>query len=59
MDYIVNVRVVVEDLVECSLIADVGLVELGSLAADELNAIDDFLGGVVETVDDDDLVVCF
>jgi hypothetical protein len=59
VDHIVNVGVVVKDLVESSLVADVGLVELGSLAADELNAVDDFLGGVVETVDDDDLVVGF
>jgi len=59
MDHIVNVRVGLEHLVESSLVCDVGLVELGLLAADELNAVEDFLGGVVEIVDDDDLVVGF
>jgi hypothetical protein len=33
------------------------LVEGWSLAADELNAVDDFWRGVVEVVDNDDLVV--
>lgn len=57
MDDIVNVRVLLEDLVEGSLVLDVELVELGSLAADELDAVDDFRVGVVEVVNNDDLVV--
>lgn len=44
MDHIVNVWVVVENFVKSSLVCDVELVELGPLAADELNAVDDFLG---------------
>jgi hypothetical protein len=55
---IVNVWVLFEDLVERSFVGDVGLVEGWSLAADELDAIDDFGRRVVEIVDDDDLVVC-
>jgi hypothetical protein len=39
---IVNVWVLGEHLVEGSLICNVALVEGRSLAADELNAIDDF-----------------
>lgn len=57
VDHIVDVWVVVEDLVESSLVCNVGLVEFGPLAADEFDAVDDFLGRVVEAVDDDDLVV--
>lgn len=48
-----------KNLVERSLVCDVDLVELWSLAGNELNAIDDFWGRIVEVVDDDDLVVCF
>ena len=58
MNDIVNVWVLFEDLIERSFVGDVGLVEGWSLAADELNAIDDFRRRVVEIVDDDDLVVC-
>lgn len=56
MNDVVNVGVLLEHLVESSLILDVKLVELGLLAADELNAVDDLLGRVVEVVNDDDLV---
>lgn len=56
VDHAVNVGVLAEDLVQGSLVGDVDIVELGALAADELDAIDDFLGGVVDVVDDDDLV---
>jgi len=55
---IVNVWVFLEDLVECCLICDVALVKGWSLAANELNAVYDFWRGVVEVVDDDDLVIC-
>ena len=58
MDDIVNVWVLSEDLVERCLVCDVAFVEGGSLAADELDAVDDFWRGVVEVVDDDDLVIC-
>lgn len=56
MDDVVNVGVLLEHLVERGLILDVELVELWLLAADELDAVDDLLGRVVEVIDDDDLV---
>jgi hypothetical protein len=59
MDDIVNVWVLLEYLVERGFICDVDLVEGRSLAANEFDAVHDFRGGVVEVVDDDDLVVCF
>ena len=43
VDHIVNVRVLAEDLVQCCLIVDIDIVELRALAADELNAVDNFL----------------
>jgi hypothetical protein len=58
VDDIVNVWVLGEDLVESSFVCDVAFVKGRPLAADELDAIDDLLGGVVEIVDDDNLVVC-
>ena len=58
MDDIVDVWVLSEDLVQRGLVCDVALVEGRSLAADELDAIDDFWGRVVEVIDNDYLVVC-
>ena len=55
---IVNVGVLLKDLVEGSLVGHVALVKRGALAADELDAVDDFGRRVVEIVDNDDLVVC-
>lgn len=55
---IVNIWVLFKDLVEGSLISHVALVKGRSLAADELDAVDDFGGRVVEVVDNDNLVVC-
>jgi hypothetical protein len=46
-----------EDLIEFGLVGDVALRVLGALAGDQLNAVEDLVGGVVEVVDDDDLVV--
>jgi hypothetical protein len=57
VDDIVNVWVLLEHLVDGGLVLDVELVELGSLSADEFDAVEDLLRGVVEAVDDDDLVV--
>ena len=57
VDDIVNIRVLLEHLIQLLLIGDVQRVVLGPLAADELDAVEDLLGGVVEVVDDDDLVV--
>ena len=59
VDDIVNVWVLIKDLVEGSFIGDVALVKGRSLAADELDSVDDFGGRVVEVVDNNDLVVCF
>jgi hypothetical protein len=59
VDNIVDVRVRGEDLVELRFVGNVAGVVFGSLAADELDAVEDFGGGVVEVVDDDDFVVCF
>lgn len=56
VDDTVNVRVLLEDLVESVLVGDIGLVEFGPLAADELDAIQSDLGGVVEVIDNHDLV---
>lgn len=58
MNDIVNVWVLLEDLVECCFICDVALVKGWSLAANKLNAVYDFWRGVVEVVNDDDLVIC-
>ena len=58
VDDIVDVWVLLKHLVERGLICNVDLVKGRSLAADELDAVHDFWGGVVEVVDDDDFVVC-
>jgi hypothetical protein len=57
VDNIVDIRVLLEHLVQLLLIGNVQRVVLRPLAADELDAVEDLLGGVVEVVDDDDLVV--
>lgn len=57
MDDRVNLGVLVEDIVESLLVGNVHLVELWSLSSDELNAVDDFIVGVVEIVDNDNVVV--
>jgi hypothetical protein len=54
---IVDIRVLLEHLIQGLLIGDIERVVLGSLAADQLDAVQDLLGGVIEVVDDDDLVV--
>lgn len=56
MDHTVNVRVLLEDLLHRALVGDVERVEERALAADQLDPIHAFLGRVVETVDNDDLV---
>jgi hypothetical protein len=57
MNDIVNVRVLGEDFIESRLIGKVGVVEGGSSAGQELDAVDDlFARRVVAIVDDNDLV---
>jgi hypothetical protein len=57
VDHIVDIRVLLEHLVQLLLIGDVQFVVLGPLAADELDTVQDLLRRVVKVVDDDDLVV--
>lgn len=56
MNHAVDLGVLLEDLVEGGLVGDVDLVEVGSLAAEEFDAVNRDLGGVVEAVDDDHIV---
>lgn len=56
MDDTIDFGVLLEDLVEGLLVRDVDLVELWSLAGDELNAVESHLGRVVEVIDNHHLV---
>lgn len=58
MDHAVNIRVFLEDLVETSLLGDINIVELGPLAADELDTVDGLLRSIIQIVRDHDFVVC-
>jgi len=55
----VDIRVHLKHLIQLLLIRDVALYVLGLLAADQLYPVDDFGRGVVQVVNDDDLVVGF
>ena len=57
MNDTVNLGVLHENFVEGSLVGDVHLVEGGALAAEQLDAIDSDLGRIVETIDNDDIVI--
>jgi hypothetical protein len=59
MDDAVNVWVFGEDLVQLFFVCNVKFVVLGSATADELYAVEDFCGGIVEVVDNDDVIVGF
>ena len=59
MNKAVNFGVLLEDLVQSLLVCNVYVIVCWSLSANKLDAIEDFFGGVVEIVDDDDLVACF
>lgn len=56
MDDTVNLWVLGEDLLQARLVGDVAFVEVGSLAAEQLDAIEGDLGGVVEAVNNDNIV---
>jgi hypothetical protein len=56
VDHAVNGRVLGKDLVDGLLVGNVELVEVGTAAADQLNAVEGNLGRVVEAVDNDDIV---
>ena len=57
MNDTVNLRVLHENFVEGSLVGDVHLVKGGALAGEQLDAIDSDLGRIVQTVDNDDIVI--
>lgn len=52
----VDSGVLLEDVVESGLVGDVELVEIGTAAADELDAVEGDLRGIVEGVDNYDVV---
>jgi hypothetical protein len=56
VDDTVDVRVLLEDIVEILLICDVDLIIVRLLAADELYSVQGFWRRVVEVVDNDNLV---
>lgn len=57
VDDAVNLGMRIEDLVERGLVGYVDIVEGGSLAADKLDAVDGNGRGVIEVIDDYDIVV--
>jgi hypothetical protein len=57
VNHVVDVGVLSEDLVQSRFVCHVGFVEGGLLAADHFNAVQHLLGGIVQVVDDDDLVI--
>lgn len=59
MNHIVNIRVRIEHLLERLLIGDIELKELRPLPTDQLDAIDNLLGRVLQVVSDDDFVAGF
>jgi hypothetical protein len=59
VDDIVDVGMRGEDFVELGLVGDVAGVVFGFLAAYQLDAIENFGGGVVQVVYNDNFVVCF
>jgi len=48
-----------EHLIECGFVCNIDLIEVWTLARDQLYAIDNLLRGVVAVVDNNDLVVSF
>lgn len=56
MDDAVNGGVLGKHLVQGLLVGDVDLVEVGTAASQQLDAVESDLGGVVEAVDNDDIV---
>ena len=56
VNHAIDIGVSLEDLVESCLFGDIELHEFGSLAGDELDAVDHLIGRVVEIVGNDNLV---
>lgn len=59
MNDAVNFRVLGKDLVKALFVGNVDVVEGRAAAAELLDAVEDDLEGVVEVVDDDDIVAVF
>jgi hypothetical protein len=56
VDDAVNGRVLGKDIIQRRLVGNVQLVEVGTAAANQLNAVEGDLGGVVEAVDNNDII---
>lgn len=59
MNDTIDVPMLREHLIQFCLISNVTLIVLRTLAANQLDAVDDLSGGIVEIVDDDDVIVRF
>jgi hypothetical protein len=55
---IIDIRMLTKHLIQSCFVGDVYIVVNGTLPGDEFDAIDAFFRGIVEIVDDDDLVFC-
>lgn len=56
MDDTVNIRVLLEYLIKRAIIRDIKLIKRWPLTTDELNAIENLFGRIVEIVGDDDFI---
>ncbi len=59
MNYIVDIRMLGEDLVEAGFIGDINAIEIRSLAANQFDSVDRLLRRVVETINNDNFVAGF
>jgi hypothetical protein len=59
VDNTINVGMRSEDVVQCHFICDVDLVEVWSLAAEEFDAVEGDLGGIVQIIDYHDFIAMF
>ena len=59
VDHTVNIWMGCKDFLQSSLISDVHLVEVRSLAANKLNSIQRDFRGIVETVYNNDFIAMF
>lgn len=57
MNDAVDIGVLSKDLVQCGLIGHVSLIEGWLLAADQLDAVQNLLGRIVQVVNNDDLII--
>lgn len=59
MDNTVDLRMRLKDFLERRLIDDVDFIEIRSLSTEQLDAVEDYFGRVVEAVDNNDVVAMF